>query len=407
MALVVRAIEPEELRAFAVTDGNAFGFRPSDWAIGRTGQFLELDRTAAAFEGNALVGTSGALTFETTVPGGAAVPTAGITCVGVTPTHRRRGVLTEMMRALLEQARERGEPLATLWASESIIYGRFGFGIAIEQERWEIEREHVALEYAPSSGGSIRLVEPDEAQSRVPEAWDCLRAVQPGMTSRDERFWRRRFDEHDFETGADRPFFHALYEEDGRADGYAMYRVQGDWSTGIPANIVRVVEAIAATDAAHAALWRFLFSLDLVGTIEAHNRPLDDPVTLMLADPRRLSRRRFDAIWLRFVDLERALEARRYGSPGRVVLDVRDEFCPWNPRRVALEAGEGGASARETAEAPELALETSALAMTYFGANRFAALARAGRVEERRPGALARADAMFAAERAPWCPEHF
>jgi predicted acetyltransferase len=312
-----------------------------------------------------------------------------------------------MMRGLLEAAHERAEPIATLWASESVIYGRFGYGVASEDVHWEIERPYAAFARPSSATGRVRLVDEVEARPRFPDAWERALAQRTGMTARSDLLWNDRFRDAPHQRGGASPYFYAAYEENGRLEGYALYRVKTNWDHFIPGNEINVVECVTATDAAHDALWRFLFDHDLSRTITAGHRPVDDPLPHMLADPRRLTRRPRDATWLRLVDVRAALEARGYASEGALVLDVRDDFCAWNSARLRLETGASAGQVTPTSEDPDLALAASALAATYLGGTRFSALARAGLIEERRAGALTRADTLFATEHAPWTPQFY
>ncbi len=405
--LTFRPIAVDEMGAFQGVQGQGFGYVPNPEDVAHWQATLDFTRSLAAFENGELIGTSAALPLATTVPGGALVPTAGVTMVAVSPAHRRKGVLTEMMRGLLGAAHERGEPLASLWASESVIYPRFGYGLAIEDETWEIEREHARFAREHASTGAMRIVDEVRARLNFPQVWERALPSRSGMTRRDEKLWNDRFRDDGWSRGAGSPLFFAAYEDGGRVDGYALYRVRQDRPDGLPSNEVIVVEEVAATDEAHAALWRFLLDIDLSRPVTAQHRPVDDALPLMLADVRRLKRRRRDAIWLRLVDLVAALEARRYGVNGVLELEVRDDFCNWNPSRVRLDGGPEGARCAPSNAAPDLVLTTTDLAACYLGGTRPSALARAGRVEERTPGALARADAMFDGGRAPWCPQFF
>jgi len=400
-------IAREETGAFVRIQGQAFGFVPNSEDLAHWESVLHFERTLVAREGTEIIGTSATLPLPLTVPGGGIVNAAGVTMVTVAPSHRRRGVLTAMMSGILTAAHTRGEPLAMLWASESPIYGRFGYGLSVEDESWEIERAHARFASPPASGGAILLVDEAYARSRFPEAWERARGEQPGRTGRSDRLWEDRFRDPPHARGGGTPFFFAAYEEGGRLDGYALYRVNASWPDGIPSNEITVVEAVAASDAAHAALWRFLLDIDLSKTVRAAHRPTDDPLPHMLDDYRRLRRTRRDALWLRLVDVAQALAARSYGVSGSLVLDVRDDVCPWNPTRFALEGGaEGGHLAVSTA-APDLSLRPADLGAIYLGGQRPSTLARAGRIKEHRAGALLLADAMFASSQPPWCPQFF
>ena len=407
MAVAFGPITREDTGAFMRTQGLAFGFVPNPEDLAHWQSVLDFERTLVAREGSEIVGTSATLPLRMTLPGGGTLAASGVTMVSVSPSHRRRGVLTSMMGRILASAHTRGEPLAALWASESPIYGRFGYGLATEDEAWEIERAHAAFAGSRASSGTIRLVDQAYAASRFPEVWERARGQRPGMTSRGDALWQDRFRDPTHARGGGTPFFFAAYEENGRLDGYALYRVNASWPDGIPANEITVVEAVAASDAAHAALWRFLLDIDLSKTVRAAHRPTDDPLPHMLADYRRLRRTRRDALWLRLVDASQALESRAYRAPGALVLEVRDDLCPWNPARFALEGGTDGGAVVVSTAAPHLSLRPADLGAIYLGGQRPSTLARAGRVQEHRAGALALADAMFATAQAPWCPQFF
>ncbi len=407
MDALVRRARPDEFEAFQAVESAAFGYVPS--AEGLAARRLRWDpsRTFTVADGDQLVASSDIAPFQMTVPGGGALGMAGVTSVGVRPTHRRRGLLTAMMRALLDDAREHNEPLAGLYASESIIYGRFGYGLAIEQQWFEIDRNFGTFASAPSTPGAVRMVEAGDARAYAEGVWERAVPLRPGMTARTATQWTYRFG-----TQGNQAQFFALYEDDGRCDGFVSYSIRNvDRPDGIPAGEVHIVELVAVTDAANAALWRYLLSLDLTQTVKTtyrSARAMDDPLPLMLADPRRLQRRPRDGVWLRVVDAEAALRARRYNVAGQLVIEVQDEFCPWNAGRYEITCeAHSPAEVRVTGASPDLVLPAASLAAIYLGGTKPSALARAGRAEERTPGALLLADAMFGWDIAPWCPEHW
>jgi predicted acetyltransferase len=360
-------------------------------------------RTVAAYDGSQIVGTSGSFLADTTVPGGKALPAALVTIVTVAATHRRQGILTNMMRRLLEEAHERGEPIATLWASESIIYGRFGYGMAGQNYHAEIDRHNAALAHSLPSRGSVSFATREQVREVGPGVWTRTMRQRPGMPERSQTGWEVSHPLPDDETQPDKRLFYAVYEEDGRADGYIAYR-SADMGTPEGLKRLNVTELIAASDTAHAALLRFVLNIDLSGKITFGKMALDDPLWWMLADPRRLKRTAYDAIWLRLLDVPAALAARRYALPGEVTIEVEDDFCPRAGGRFTLEAGPDGAECKATRKKPDLTVPSASLAACYLGGAQLTTLAMAGRAGEHKPGALARADAMFAAERAPWCP---
>jgi predicted acetyltransferase len=203
------------------------------------------------------------------------------------------------------------------------------------------------------------------------------------------------------------PLLLALYQEGRRPTGFATYRIHQKFSGGRAQGVLMLDTLIAGTVEAYAGLWRFLLDVDLVIRVEAEDRPVSEPLVLLLEDLRDLEQRPADGIWLRLVDVPAALAGRRYAADGGVVIEVRDSFCPWNQGVYELEVAGGVASCRRVRRRPDLVLDTDSLAATYLGGVGFRALARAARVEERRHGALARADAMFASDPPPWCPVHF
>lgn len=400
----IRPITADELEPFAFTTGTAFGYNPDPAEEARVRAILELDRTLAAFDAGAIVGTTAIFSFDMAVPG-ATLPTAGVTWVSVRPSHRRRGVLSRLMERQLHDIRERGEALAGLWASEAPIYGRFGYGMAAETCRFEIQRRYTEFAHAPSWGGRVHIVDREEALSGWPALFDRVFPTYPGFYSRSAAWWQnhRLRDPRPGEGGAR---FFAQYEEGGELRGYVYYAIEHPASDVLPTAVADVRELVAETDAAYAALWQYVLNLDLIDSVKADRRPFDEPLLHMLRDPRRLIRRPYDALWLRMLDVPRALSARKYASEGRVVLAVRDDFGAYAAGTFELEAGPDGAYCRATNASPNVILSAADLGAVYMGGVRFTTLARAGRVEGS-PEALARADAMFAWDRMPWCPEMF
>jgi predicted acetyltransferase len=393
----------EELRAGLVAIGQYGGWHPTDEELERWERLMELERMRVALDDGQVVGGAGAFSFELTIPG-ATMPCAGVTVVGVYPTHRRRGVLTEMMRVQLDEVRERGEPIAALWSSEERIYGRFGYGMASLQGEIALDRGHAgfALPYEPV--GRVRLVEREEAQELFPPVWDAARTATPGCFARPPAWWEQRilYDPPESRQGAGPKRF-VVHETDGSVDGYAFYRHKGAWEEGVAVGRLLVREVIATTPQATRELWRYLLDIDQVQTISGHLLPTDHPLFLLLAEPRRAKYRVGDGIWVRLVDVGAALSGRGYAADGRVVFDVRDEFCPWNEGRWGLEDGE----AARTEDEPDLRLDVTALGSVFLGGFTFAELHRACRIEEATEGAVARADAMFRTDVRPWCPEIF
>lgn len=369
-----------------------------EW-LERFARILPHERMHAAHDGSGIVGGAGAFPFELSVPGGS-LPCAGVTAVGVSPTHRRRGALRALMEAQLQDVHERGEPIAALWASEETIYGRFGYGIASWTGELTIPHEWDAFS-GVEGRGTPRFVTAEEARVLFPPVYERARRERPGMPQRSDAWWETRQLRVDEKDNPPKQF--VVAEEADEAQAYAIYRVHMSFEGGSSSARLVVEEAIAATPPAAASLWRFLLDVDWIATVEASRLPPDHPLFLLLATPRRVRYRVGDGLWIRLVDIGAALSGRAYGDGGPLVFEVEDAMCSWNEGRWRLADG----VCERTDADPDLRLEASALGSAYLGAVSFRQLGDAGRVEEMRPGALERADARFAWRPLPWCPEIF
>jgi predicted acetyltransferase len=404
MSFEVRTVKDlDEFTSAVFAIGQYFGMTPTEERMQRFLDQITAERMHAAWSNGSIVGGAGAFAFDLSVPGGD-LATAGVSVVGVYPTHRRRGVLRALMRAQLDAAHERGDPLAALWASEETIYGRFGYGLAAFCGEINLAHEYTSFAQPFEPEGMIRFLEPDEAGEVVPPVYERVRQQWPGMFSRDELWWEQRElkDPEERREGAG-PKRWVAYERDGSVDGYAVYRHKPGWEEGSTVAELRVVEALAATPTAERDLWAYLLSIDWKATVKAFLLPPDHALFFLLATPRRLRYRMGDGLWVRLVDVGAALSGRQYSGDGAVVFDVHDDFCPWNEGRWKVE---GGAAERTDAEA-DIALSAQALGSAYLGGVRFTSLARTGRAEELKDGALMRADGLVRWDRHPWCPEIF
>jgi len=401
--LTIRPITHEELPRYHRAMEGAFGMQARDEELEHMRRTTVLDRALGAFDGTSLIGTAEVWPFRLTTPG-AEIALAGVTGVGVLPTHRRRGVLTALMRRQLDDVRGLGEPMAGLFASEGSIYGRFGYGVAAYAGRLEVDRDRARFASEVEDPGRVVLVERDEALKTMPEVYERLRGHRVGFVDRSERVWLDNYfdPEWGFRQGGGALFF-ALHEAHG-VDGYVSYRIKRDWSEGVPGATVLVEELMAENLSAYAALWRFCFGIDLTSRTTAWGRPVDEPLLLMVTEPRRLKFRVGDGLYLRMLDVPASLAGRRYATEGRLVFEVSDPFCPWVEGRYELTGGPDGADCAPTDAEADVRLSVVELSAAYLGGVGFRALHRAGRVDEDSPGALARADAMFATDPAPWCP---
>ena len=400
----LRPVTPDEfeswLRAESRAHSNRLDHEPEELR-----PHFDLARSLAVFEGSNIIGGCQAHRLEMSIPGGTSA-VAGVANVAVQPTHTRQGVMSRMMRRQMNDIHEWGEPLAALFASESAIYGRFGYGVGTVHESWQIDRHHNAYARKYESPGRIVFMDPEDVAQKLPEVYRRSTAGRPGVFPKPLHKWEEEAASPDAHEPQPRVrgrgrggLFYAAYEENCRIDGYAIYRSSRP--------TIMVTELMATTRKATAALWRFCFDLDLMSNTEAIKRPMDDPLPWMLLDPRRLQRTVRDGVWLRVVDARAALAQRRYADAGRLTLEVRDDLCDWNNGRFELEGSSEGSSCRSTDSSPDLSVAISGLASAYLGTVSFTTLSDAGLADEHTPGALHRADRMFAVHHQPWTPFNF
>ncbi|CAM5661970.1 GNAT family N-acetyltransferase OS=Streptomyces alboniger OX=132473 GN=CP975_11935 PE=3 SV=1 [Streptomyces alboniger] len=365
-------------------------------------------RSIGVWDGEACVGAAGAFSFRLSVPGGALVDAAGVTMVGVAATHRRRGILTSMMRRQLDDVRALGEPLAVLTASEPAIYGRFGYGAATRQMKADIDTDRVRLSVpAGTDDVDLRYAAPADVHDACEALYARRVTGRPGMLAR-QPGWERLglLDPKENRDGAS-PLQCVVAERAGELVGYVRFSVKPDWEWRGPKGVVRVRDIEALDPAAYAALWRFLFGIDLTSSVLASNRPVDDPLLQLVSDVRRCDVAVRDSLYVRLVDVGAALAARTYQAPLDVVLDVEDAFCPWNAGHWRLTGDAKGASCERTDDAPDLALSVRDLGAAYLGGTSLSSLAAAGRVRPLRQGALSEASLAFGSDVAPWLPHAF
>jgi predicted acetyltransferase len=397
-------VSADEVKQAIAPIANYFGRSvPDSDGAERMARLLPAERVCAAWEGGRAVGGLGAFPFQLTVPGGR-VAAAGVTIAGVLPTHRRRGILRAMMRALIDANHARGEPVAYLWATEDTIYGRFGFGLASFTAEIDLPRERSAFRAPFSSFGRVRLVPLGTAEELLAPIYERVAVETPGMFERNSAWWQiRTLADPEWRRRGNGDLQCAVLEHEGRATAYALYRINPAFQRGTQTGSVAVVEAIAASPEATRGIWRYLLDIDWMARVKADLLPLDHPLLLLMAEPRRLGFTLRDGLWVRLVDIGTAMAARSYQARGSLVIDVSDEFCPWNAGcwRVGSEGVE------RTEDAPGLRCDVSALGSVYLGGFTWSQLARALWVQELAPGAIAHADRVFQAATAPWCPEIF
>jgi predicted acetyltransferase len=362
-----------------------------------------LETSMVAVDRARFVATFGSFDFDLTVPGGT-VPMAGTTVVTVQPTHRRQGLLTRMMRTHLDQAIERGQPLAGLWASEERIYGRFGYGRACTGVETTIPTNLVTLPPGPD-GITVRSVDADEARRLLPPVYGRARPATPGWLSRSEAWWELRHLSdfpHQREGASARRF--VVAERGDETAGYVSYRQRRRWAE-IPDGTIEVAELVAVDDDARRSLWHFASNIDLFPNLRWWNVPVDDPVFAEADRFRCIKAQPADTLWLRLLDVHEALEGRRYERDGRLVLAVGDRFLS-RGGTFSLEVTGGVASCKPSTTSPDVELDMAALSAIYLGGVSAAYLARAGRLSGP-ADAIRTMDDVFRTTRPPHCIEVF
>lgn len=366
----------------------------------------ELDRTYLVPDGNKPVAAGAALTRDLSVPG-AEVSAGHITGVAVAPTHRRRGLLTRIMNAQLADIRDRGEPIAVLWSSESPIYGRFGFGMASWHVEYKISTMQTALPGSMPAGAKLTRVVPSEVRPDVSAVYDRTRGAYPGWSSRPREWWKFLLaDPKKWREGSSK-LRGVLHTVDDQVDGYALWRVKQGWGQAGPDGTVNVSEVVAETPDAYADLWRFLLSIDLTRTVNYPFAAVDESLPHLVSDSGAVVSTLGHGLWVRIVDVASALSARRYATPVNTVIEVRDDVLTDNAGRWRLDGGSDGATCTPSSDDADLELDVQDLGAAYLGGTSLATLAAAGRVVEHTKGALPAVSTAFGWYRAPSALEVF
>jgi predicted acetyltransferase len=404
MSLEIRTVADDELPAFRAAMMATFGEDADSDPEGaaRIRALVAPGQRWAAFDDGAVVATAATFDLAIALPGGGRLPMAGLTMVMVRPTHRRRGILRELMRLHQGDARRRGFPISGLWASEASIYQRFGYGVAAEGDAIEIDGAHAIAFAEPREYDAIQWIDEERARGELPAIYDRAIANRPGALIRSEAWWQeRRFLESPFMRGGASRRRHAVAARAGELVGYLQFRQRPGFTDGLPSGSLEIIELLGVDARAEATLWRLALRADLFPRVKWWNAPTDDLLPWILTDARRVRRRRTDTLWLRLDDIPAALAARRYAAEGTLRLEV--EGAAWE---LAVDGdGRARCTAAEPA-APALRLSRPALGSLYLGGVSAALLARAGAVHGDL-AAIAAADRLFASPIAPWCPEIF
>ena len=377
-------------------DGRGFGFTYDPAETEHMLPTFDLTRFRVIRDRGAIVAIAASIGFDVTLPGGATVPMGGVTWVSVAATHRRRGNLRRLLDACHDDIDERGEPVATLTASEGGIYERFGYGIACSFRHVDVF-PRAGTWTGPFDTGQVWYVSAGERAGHVADVWDRARVRSTGEVNRTPERHTMLLADADRPRG-DLTVAHHL----GHADGYAVYRQRADWGSGVPKHTVTVEEVVAVTPEAHAALWRTLLELDLVERISRRRFPVDDPLAYLLSNPRAVQTTNLvDGIWVNVRDVARCFGARTYATEDALVVEVVDERG--DARRWRIEGGPEGGAVRAVRSRPDLTMSRATLGALLYGGVRPTALAAGRRIDARDTAALARADLFFPAARHPHC----
>ena len=350
------------------------------------------DRSIMAFDGKNMVGNALSYEMDMYIPGGIS-KIAAVASVSVQATHRRKGINKSIMKYQLEDIHSRQEPLAVLQASESIIYGRYGYGMASFESNLEIEKTRSAYAIDHASEGQPYFIEESEAIEIFPQIYAKAIENRVGMVRRRENWWEFRFREPGLKGGDPKSWF-VKYQKNGEADGYLRYTINDAE--------LNIIELIASSHEAYSSLWRLCLDMDLVDIIKAEHRPADEELKWMLADPRRLVEHSSDRYWVRLVDVKKALSQRSYSVDGSLTLEVKDSFLPWNQEVVELRSESGESSCATSNKPPDIVLSAGDLGAVYLGGINFSTLLAAGRIEEITKGSVSKANLMFSTKRKPW-----
>jgi predicted acetyltransferase len=368
----------------------------------------DLSRTLAALDGGRVVGTLLSFPASLTLPGGAQIPADAVAAVSVLPSHRRRGLLTQLMHADVRAARDRGDVAAILMPSEYPIYGRFGFGPATERADYILARG--AAHFSQHTDGSVDLVEPAQLVEVAPGIFDRFRRQRPGQIDRQPPEWDDRLGlrETPWATPKKPPRCALFSSPSGEPTGFVVYRVESSSERHVPTSTLRVSDLIALTPDAYLGLWRFVCEVDLVRHVSAGRRCVEEPLAWLLDNPRAALQlaARTDDLWLRPLDIPALLGARRYAAPAQLVLEV-DDPMGLSGGRFKLEGGPDGATCRPTHETADLSVSMSALGALSLGGVSLRVLHEARAVDEHTPNSVDTGDRFFRWPAAPWCSTHF
>ena len=398
MQYEIRSISSEEFGEFSKSTATAFGDDQDAEYLSMKKSYFDFDRTIAVIDKNGIIGGCVSSPYLLNIPGGQ-VNVAAVADVSVLPNHRRKGLLTDMMRVQLSDVYEKGEWFAALWAEESPIYGRFGYGIGSLHENWTLERQHNAFNTNIDDKGTIEYINSTEITELLPPIYEQATIDIPGIIQRPENYWK--VIEKDFESkrNNESKIQHVVYIQDKQINGYVSYRTAP--------HSISVHELMGIDLSSIVALWRFCLDMDLRLQAQIYRRPLDDIFPLLLIDSGKLSRTIKEGLWLRLVNVREALAVRKYAIENNLVLRVFDSFCKWNDQTLELQTDGIESNCLPSNSKPDICISASDLASAYLGAIKFSTLLKCGRIQQETANAVHKADMMFSYKHTPWSPFYF
>ena len=394
----IRSISGEEFGAFSETSARAFGFDQDARYLNMKKSYFDFDRTLAVIHKNGIIGGCVSSQYLLNIPGTQA-KVAAVADVSVLPNHRRKGLLTKMMRTQLTNIYERDELFAALWAEESPIYGRFGYGIASIHEDWILHRQNNEFNINVPGNGTIEYINSSKITELLPIIYEKATFDVPAVIRRPELYWKVIAEDFESKRNNESKMQHVIYRQGNEINGYVSYRT-------VPEGIS--IHELMGTDLnSTVGLWRFCLDMDLRLKSQIYRRPLDDILPMLLTDPGKLSRTIKEGLWLRLVNIEKALELRKYSLDTRLVLKVIDSFCEWNDQTFELQTSDNGNKCSPSNLKADICITASDLASVYLGAIKFSTLLKSGRIQLETDNAIHKADMMFSYKHAPWSPFYF
>jgi len=397
MPLEIRAPTLDEWPAVCAVDARSFGvsYTPDD--IEDRLKLHDVGRFRVAFDDDRIVGMAASYAMDVSLPGGAVVKMGGVTWVSTAVTHRRQGLMRRIVGAVHDDIDARGEPIASLYAAEGGIYEHLDYGVATKTRFTTIDprtaklREEFCVRPNP-----VRFLEGEEIVPTISALWDRFRTIRAGEGGRDLEVQEYLVNDRAKTQGAQSGAYYL-----GHEDGYAAYRAEERWNDGHPNTSVYLIELVALTPEAHAALWQTLLEMDLVGEIRARCIPIDDPLPYLLENPRSLRTRELnDGVWVNVRDIPASFGARTYRTLDCIVVEV-------GTKRWAIEGGPDGGTCREVDSRPDLVTTHGPFSALLYGGVLPSALVAGRRMTARNADVLGRADLFFTTSLAPHCQEIF